>query len=223
MISTPRLAPDSRNVSGFPSLTCDFTGSLPFASYPGREATTPPLASLSGISTRRRPHPIHSAVHSFWYVWVSVSCLWLWCDRKRARGKFSNAAACAFGAIPRLRGPPHLHCVQSCGIKEPVQGPLLLLLHTASSRAWRLERPYQRVRPAGPPPGKILSIGLPWWPSWRRQPSCWQSPFGYYRWRAAGRVCSVHGLMHTSGRDAAPPQNTLSGVKCVAFSVAVSM
>ena len=122
-----------------------------------------------------------------------------------------------------LRGPPHSYRVHSCGIKEPVQGPLMLLLHTASSRAWRLEKPYQRVRLAGPPLGKRLSIGLPWRPSWRRQPSCWQSPFGYYRSRAAGRICPVHGLVYTSGRDAAPPQNTLSGVKCVAFSVAVSM
>ena len=79
MISTPKLAPDSRIGRGFPSLTCGFTGSFPFtpehrrdlwlpillpqrwgtdiASYPGREATTLPLASLSGISTGRRPQP----------------------------------------------------------------------------------------------------------------------------------------------------------------------
>ena len=66
--------------------------------------------------------------------------MWLWCDRERARGKFSVTAACAFGEIPRLRGPPHLHCVHSCGIKEPVRSPLMLLLHTASSHAWRLRR-----------------------------------------------------------------------------------
>ena len=36
---------------------------------------------------------------------MSVPCLWLWCDRERACGKFSVTAACAFGAIPRLRGP----------------------------------------------------------------------------------------------------------------------
>ena len=74
-----------------------------------------------------------------------------------------------------------------------------------------VEKPFQRVRLAGPPLGKSLSIGLPWRPSWWWQPSCWQSPFGYYRWWAAGCVCSVHDLTHFSGRDAALPRNALSG------------
>ena len=93
MISTPKLGPGSRIESGFPSLTCGFTGSLPslaehrrdlrlpivlpqrwgtdIASYPGREAITPPLASLSGISTRRRPRP-HSLSIPFILVRVGV-------------------------------------------------------------------------------------------------------------------------------------------------------
>ena len=112
-----------------------------------------PLASLSGISTRRRPQPIHSAIHLFWYVWVSVSCLWFWCDRKRACGKFRVTAACAFGAIPRLS-------LKFAGI-IPTRAP---------------GRPIAK---------ESQSIGVPWRPSWRRQPRCWQNPFGYYRWWAA--------------------------------------
>ena len=62
--------------------------------------------------------PIHSTFHSFWCVWVSVSCILLWCNRRRARGRFSVNVACAFGAIPRLRGPPHSPRVYLFGIKE---------------------------------------------------------------------------------------------------------
>ena len=80
---------------------------------------------------------IHSAFHSFWCVWVSESCMWLWCEHKSAHGKYSVVAACAFGAIPRLSGPPHSLRVRSCGNRKPVQGPLMLSLQTASSRAWR--------------------------------------------------------------------------------------
>ena len=159
MISTPTLAPDSRIVSGFPRLTRGFTESLPFAvehrrdlwlpislpqrwgtdiaSYPGWEATTPPLASLSGISTRRRPQP-NSLSIPFILVCVGVGVVHVivvW--PHSSRGKFSVIAAYAFGSIPRLRGPPHSLRVRSFGIKRSVQGPLMLLLHTASSRAWK--------------------------------------------------------------------------------------
>ena len=34
-----------------------------------------------------------------------------------------------------IKGPPHSLQVYSCGIKEPVHGLLMLLLHTATSRA----------------------------------------------------------------------------------------
>ena len=99
----------------------------------------------------------------------------------------------------------------------------MLLLHTASSRGWRFGETIPTRAPGRPTARESLFIALPWRPSWRRQPSCWQSPFGYYRWWAAGRVCSVRDLTHSSGRDAALPRNALSGVECVAFSVAVSM
>ena len=33
----------------------------------------------------------------------------------------------------------------------------------------------------------------------------------------------MHGLTHSSGQDAALPRNMLSGVGCVAFSVAVNV
>ena len=150
MISTPTFAPDSRIVSGFPRLTCGFKGSLPFAvehrrdlrlpillpqrwgtdiaCYPGREDTTPPLASLSGISTRRQPQP-HSLRFPFILVCVGeVSCMWLWCDRKSARGKFSVIAAYAFVAIPRLRGVAVMCCVMllsACSLllSHPGLGP----------------------------------------------------------------------------------------------------
>ena len=73
-----------------------------------------------------------------------------------ARGKFSVTAACAFGLIPRLRGPPDSHCFHSCGIKEPVQGPLMLFApYRVLTRLKVEEIPFKRVRPAGPQLGKV--------------------------------------------------------------------
>ena len=132
-----------------------------FIAFPGREATTPPLASLSGMSTRCQPQPIHSAVHSFWYVWVSVLCLWSWCDRERARGKFSVAAACAFGAIPQLRGPPAFTpCPLMWHQRTCSRSPDAFAPHRVLMCLKVEEKPFQRVRPAGPPLGKSLTLRM---------------------------------------------------------------
>ena len=244
MISTPILAPNSRIVSGFPRLTCGFTGSLPFAvehwrelrlpillpqrwgtdiaSYPGREATTPPLASLSGISTRRRLQP-HSLSVPFILVCVGVGVVHVivvWpqeCTREVQRHRRIHI----WGDTP-IKGPPAFNpCTfirhqQTCSRSPDAFAPRRVL-----TRLKVAEQPSWHVRPAGPSLGKSLSIGLPWQPSWRRQPYCWQIPCGYYRWWAAGRVCSVLGLMRSPRQDPARPQNALSVVRCVVFSVAV--
>ena len=86
---------------------------------------------------------------------------------RRARGKFSVTAACAFRLIPRLRGPPHSHCFHSCGIKEPVQGPLMLFApHLVLTRLKVEERPFKpvallEVQPAIPPASLTPTADLP--------------------------------------------------------------
>ena len=94
--------------------------------------------------------------------------MWLWRDHEKARGKFSVTAACAFGAIPRLRGPPHSYSFilmwhQGTYSRFPdAFAPHHVLTHLKVA-----EQPFQRVRPAGPLLGKSLSIRLPSRPSWR--------------------------------------------------------
>ena len=128
-----------------------------------------------------------------------------------------------WGGTP-IKGPPA--CIPCPLMRHQgtcSRSPDAFAPHRVLTRLKVAEKPFQRVRPAGPSLGKSPSIEPPWRLSWRRQPSCWQSPFGYYRWWAAGLVCSVHGLTHSSGQDAALPRNMLSGVGCVAFSVAVNV
>ena len=186
------------------------------ASYPDREATTPPLASLSGISTRRRPQP-HSSSIPLILVCVGVRVvhvILVW-PQERTWEVQRHRRMRIWGDTP-IKGPPAITLCsfirhqETCSRSPDAFAPhrVLTRLKVAEQLSWRL-------RPAGLSLGKSLSIGLLWRPSWRRQPYCWQSPCGFYRWWAARRDCSVLGLMHSSRRDPARPQNVLSDLGCV--------
>ena len=177
MISTPTLAPDSRIVSGFPRLTCGFTGSLPFAaehrrdlrlpillpqrwgtdiaSYPGREATTPPLASLSGISTRRRPQP-HSLSIPFILVCEGVSVVHVivvW-PGEGMRKVQRHRRMRIWGDTP-IKGPPaftlypFIRHQRTC-----LRSPDALAPHRVLTRLKVTGKPTWRVRPESPSLGK---------------------------------------------------------------------